>query len=719
MNITIIEDETKLNSHIRRILRSEKFGTFFSQVFWATYLNKYKSTIKLKHLNHKITSNSNMIEINAINTGNYNITTNTYTNNPNDGIILDSCSVLNENIFTSNNNLHKSLYPKHPVKITDIHELTSLPESNKIIFLYKALLDLQIDGGNFLIYKYYEKLSILYFKRFKYISTKYRIELKHFAGQFKINCEKYLEQEISKRKKSTMKFNFFKRKANNNVLTSLSNTNKEEEQKDLVLEQQKIKEKKRLYLELEKKMKLQNKIYIYISNYETLANKQSEPCEQKFMYDGVLLQTNFLQYNSKNTNKLFSVNVNNLMEKYKNRVLFVPNDNKNNKKKALFGRLKKEGIFIETDYDEEDGASNNNIISEFEKLDKNERIKEFANKRRCTTMKVTNSLNNIKDSMMRMKSFQNIGSYGSMGSNVDNSSQIIGNNNRGSLLSPNVNNMNTNNINNTNHFNFNKNSEYNNDSPSMKCCYTEMAIPLNNNVNVNTKLKHRSSKKLLTTQTSKTPLELKLQTKYNRAINTKNSPQKTPTIIANSNKTTFMGFDFNQLGKNINNTNGTENNTNSCCYYVNNTNNKKIHNNTNTNTNTNNTTEKMPIRLTSARSKQNLGVGIDNPIKALNSNYKKTNSIASNYYNNNPNNNNNTNYINDSIYRTNINNTNTNPYTNNNTITKNNTISKNNILNNYKTNNTRILENITKKESKTRINSTTSKNTKERRLLFK
>ena len=173
-------------------------------------------------------------------------------------------------------------------------------------------------------------------------------------------------------------------KADNNIITSNNNNNNNYNSNNInknsvnitnnnnnnILEEAFTeKDKKKLLKELENKIKIKNKINVYISEYDTLVNKQNEPCLTYKIYDGSLLKTNYLKYNPNllghEKNLINTVNVNELMLK-QSKSIFVPNDMKVvDQKLILKDRKKKDGIVHERGIMSRDFSSkiNNNINS--------------------------------------------------------------------------------------------------------------------------------------------------------------------------------------------------------------------------------------------------------------------------------------------------------------------------------------------------------------------
>lgn len=264
----------------------------------------------------------------------------------------------------------------------------------------KHLLDIRECAKPSLTVKYIKYAIIETFKHFKKLSSKYTIKYDSLISQFKYNCTiiKYnmelLEQEELKKTLKSNKKNLFANLTNsrlsvlkspvnqdallnlysnnNNNQFSNSNVNRGISNMHLINNKEKKNEnnsnnnatevnfevalqennKRKLLKILENQVRKKNKISVYVSDYETLVNRQNEPCEEMKIYDGILLSTKFLKYNPHllNHERRTLSNVNDLLNLKKDKSIFVPNNDKLIKqKKIIRTRAKKDGIFFEKD----------------------------------------------------------------------------------------------------------------------------------------------------------------------------------------------------------------------------------------------------------------------------------------------------------------------------------------------------------------------------------
>lgn len=147
------------------------------------------------------------------------------------------------------------------------------------------------------------------------------------------------------------------------------------------LEEEENKAKKDKISNLFKEVSHRHKIFIFLSNYETLANRQNEPCEQLRIYEGPLVRTNYLKFEpnrfAKTTDITGKVNVNNLLQSYNKKAIFVPNDDFEREKMIIQSRQKKEGIYLEKGTFRTSRNSNNCLSTRKSIVNKNKSIESL------------------------------------------------------------------------------------------------------------------------------------------------------------------------------------------------------------------------------------------------------------------------------------------------------------------------------------------------------
>lgn len=186
-------------------------------------------------------------------------------------------------------------------------------------------------------------------------SQKYCIPVESFFMQYAYNCNKYVVQLYESKELTSQRKKHCRRisSATSGDQNSNSNDNTQTNHatfKETISEN----DKKKLMKQLEQKIRVSNKINVYVAEYETLVNRQNEPCQEYKIYDGTLVRTHYLKYNPNlmgYEKKVLSVNVNDLLHKQV-KSIFVPNDIKlANQKKILHNRMKKDGIVHENGAD--------------------------------------------------------------------------------------------------------------------------------------------------------------------------------------------------------------------------------------------------------------------------------------------------------------------------------------------------------------------------------
>lgn len=187
-------------------------------------------------------------------------------------------------------------------------------------------------------------------------SQKYCIPVESFFQQFAYNCNKYMIQLYESKGSLSPKKRHCRRMSSVTLNDQNSNTGESTQQASVTTFKETISEndKKKLMKQLEQKIRVSNKINVYVAEYETLVNRQNEPCQEYKIYDGTLVRTHYLKYNPNlmgYEKKVLSVNVNDLLHKQV-KSIFVPNDIKlANQKKILHNRMKKDGIVHENGAD--------------------------------------------------------------------------------------------------------------------------------------------------------------------------------------------------------------------------------------------------------------------------------------------------------------------------------------------------------------------------------
>lgn len=248
-------------------------------------------------------------------------------------------------------------------------EKQSIPiKSNTIFHFLSNILQIRYKNMNMLSIFYILHLINMKIKYFYNVTLLNKHKMKEIVNQYALNCNSYIEEVTNTKLKLKKTISF-----NGNKQTSLltlspndkKNEKEKEKEKEIQIEKEKEKENhtslhqifktnenNKMRKLIESKIKQDNNIKIYVAEYETLVNKQNEPCIRQKIYEGNLFTSEYLIYkpdlNKNYRDKNEMVNVNKLINESNKKYIFIPNNVKLDKQKLILEqRAKKDGIVYE------------------------------------------------------------------------------------------------------------------------------------------------------------------------------------------------------------------------------------------------------------------------------------------------------------------------------------------------------------------------------------